>query len=164
MKIQLQAIHILKQLQQLIIALEAKELTQPLDAFSGSTIGQHTRHILEFYLCLFQQLPTSHICYDKRPRDIKLEEEKSTIISMIDHINLQLSELENDVPLTLSTMLGEVSHNTPTTLSREILNVLEHAVHHMAMLKIGVNLNFQHIQIPNNFGVAESTIRYLATQ
>ena len=48
----------------------------PLETLSGSTIGQHTRHIIEFYNCLIEQYShdgISEINYAKRRRDFLIE-------------------------------------------------------------------------------------------
>lgn len=160
MKISSSAIAILYQLKKLVLQLEEDDIRLPLPIFSGSSVGQHTRHILEFYLCLFDQVVSQEISYDKRKRDQKLEKNKDYILTKIDTIVENLALPYSDSPLTLYTELNDNQHITPTSVSREILYTIEHAVHHMAILKIGVLLNFPHIPIDKNFGVAESTIRY----
>ena len=47
-----------------------------------------------------------------------------------------------------------------TTILRELVYNIEHAVHHMAMIKIGVREAAPYLVLPSNFGVAVSTIRH----
>jgi hypothetical protein len=162
MKINSSAITILNQLRTLLSQLEESDIQLPLDVFSGSSVGQHTRHILEFYICLLNQAGETEVSYDKRARDGQLEENKTYILKKIDVVISELAPLTKDFSLTLTTELGGETHLTPSSFSREILYAIEHAVHHMAIIKIGVLLNFPHIDFDKNFGVAESTIRYLA--
>ncbi len=162
MKINRSAISILLQLKGLINQLDEQGIQLPLEAFSGSSVGQHTRHILEFYICLFAQISSKEICYDNRARDGELEQNKMYILAKIDAIITELTPLTHDFPLTLTTQLGGECHKTPSSFSREILYAIEHTVHHMAIIKIGITLNFPQVIFDKNFGVAESTTRYLA--
>ncbi|NBP71028.1 MAG: hypothetical protein EBU52_20110, partial [Cytophagia bacterium] len=43
---------------------------------------------------------------------------------------------------------------------RELVYNIEHAVHHMAIMKIGIKEVAPYIQLPFDFGVAASTIRH----
>jgi len=47
-----------------------------------------------------------------------------------------------------------------TTAMRELVYNIEHAVHHMAIIKIGVREIANYIELPLDFGIAASTIRY----
>jgi hypothetical protein len=40
---------------------------------------------------------------------------------------------------------------------------IEHAVHHMAIMKIGIREVADYINLPDNFGIAVSTLRYRET-
>ena len=47
-----------------------------------------------------------------------------------------------------------------TNYYRELIYNIEHAVHHMAIMKIGIHEVAPYISLPADFGVAASTIRY----
>jgi hypothetical protein len=47
-----------------------------------------------------------------------------------------------------------------TTATRELVYNIEHAVHHMAIMKIGVREIASYICLAPDFGIAASTIRY----
>ncbi|TAG65626.1 MAG: DinB family protein, partial [Runella slithyformis] len=47
-----------------------------------------------------------------------------------------------------------------TTLSRELVYIAEHAIHHLAILKIALRAHFPDIALPVHFGVAYSTVQY----
>ena len=45
----------------------------PLNVLSDSSIGQHVRHVLEFYLCLLHAQDSGIFNYDARQRDLELQ-------------------------------------------------------------------------------------------
>jgi hypothetical protein len=47
-----------------------------------------------------------------------------------------------------------------TTALRELVYNIEHAVHHMAIMKIGVREIASYIGLSSDFGIAASTIRH----
>jgi hypothetical protein len=54
----------------------------------------------------------------------------------------------------------EVFVTIDTNATRELVYNIEHAVHHMAIIKIGVREIATYIDLPTDFGIAASTIRY----
>ncbi len=56
----------LMQLQKLMNSINDSDYTETIDILSGATIGQHIRHILEFYLLLISGTFSGTISYDKR--------------------------------------------------------------------------------------------------
>lgn len=160
MKSGLLSISILSQLKDVINQLEGPAYSETLDLFSGASIGQHTRHILEFYICLLQQKKQGDICYDKRQRNLALETDQDVTCATIDLIVDKLNIATEDAPVTLTCEMDGETIVTPSSISRELIYALEHAVHHMAIIKIGLILNCPDLKIPANFGVADSTVQY----
>jgi hypothetical protein len=101
------------------------------------------------------------ISYDKRKRDVALEEDPESAIFTLHEIVAKLTLFGKKGAIGL-----EIKGDTDfpelidTTVERELLYVLEHAIHHMAILKIGFLFLSNEIHIPKHFGVAPSTIRY----
>jgi hypothetical protein len=50
--------------------------------------------------------------------------------------------------------------STATNFYREIMYNIEHAVHHQALIRIGIHALQPEISLPRAFGVADSTIQY----
>jgi hypothetical protein len=46
-----------------------------------------------------------------------------------------------------------------TNYYREVIYNLEHTIHHMALIRVGIN-ELGNIDLPKDFGVAPSTIKY----
>ena len=50
-----------------------------------------------------------------------------------------------------------------TNFLRELVYNIEHVVHHMAIIKIGIREAAPKVKLPHDFGIAASTIRYQET-
>ncbi len=153
----------LKEIKDLLSQLPEKLYTDPKDILSEVTIGQHFRHILEFYICLEKGLNTRTVCYDARERNILIETDINFAIENIKSIIGFLKELGDDFKLVLkanySDGIGEQT-NIQSSLFRELAYALDHTVHHMAIVKIALSQEKNISFVDSNFGVAPSTIRY----
>lgn len=154
---------ILGQLAALTDVIREADFRKPSIALSGSTVGQHLRHTLEFFLCLESGLESGCINYDKRGHDRIIETDLSVASETIKRITVFIQHLDLDLPLKL-----EVNYNVDrednvvleTTSARELVYNIEHAVHHMALIKIGVREVAPYVHLDNYFGIAASTIRH----
>jgi len=63
--------------------LDDERYKHRLEVFSGSSVGMHTRHIIEFYQCLIDHGTSRIINYDKRDRNRAIEEDTSHTIGVI---------------------------------------------------------------------------------
>ncbi len=142
---------------QLILEIPINKYKEPCPGLSGSSIGEHTRHWIEFYLCLLSSLENGIVNYDKRERDLKIEISPSFAAQKIDFIIDKLSENLIDKDLILKDNIT-TGLSLKTTLFRELYYCLEHSVHHQAFVKIGLReLGLLHLSSPN-YGVADSTL------
>lgn len=160
MKLRDTSIAILSDLRSILIQLSDEEFKLPLAIFSEASVGQHTRHILEFFQCLIQSYSTDIICYDDRTRSLDLESNVTFAIEKLDQICQDLDEIRSDKTLNLAGQLSETRFSVQSSMMREMIYVVEHTVHHLAVIKIGLVVNFPEINIPDNFGVADSTQRF----
>ena len=153
----------LHQLKELIGQLTDEQLQSPLQVLDGSTIGKHIRHILEFYLCLCNSFEYRELNYDHRQRDKKIEVSVATCINTINAIAKSLQRYRNDFPIKLtadhSTDDVKKEISLGTTYYRELLYNIEHIVHHLAIIKIGIKTLGPAIYLDDSVGVAMSTIR-----
>jgi uncharacterized damage-inducible protein DinB len=134
--------------------------TQPI--LSGSSVGQHVRHILEFYQCLAAGFEAGEVNYDLRARNHILEQYPEIAVEMLDDFLLFIQGSETKKTLTLNFTFSseENIEAIATNLERELLYNLEHAIHHMAIIKIGILQLQPDFVFPENFGVASSTVRH----
>jgi hypothetical protein len=160
MKLKKPIINLLEQLEFVIDNLTNEQYIQPVKLLSHSTIGQHTRHILEFFIELQKGYINGIVDYDKRIRNHSIESDKNAAISALHQIAGEL--VKPDKTFILHVEYGaEADHQSEvvTNYLRELVYNMEHTVHHMAVIRIGVNA-VSEIAIPEEFGVAASTIKY----
>lgn len=154
---------ILKQLSDLVGQLNDADFTKPSKALSHSTLGQHLRHTIEFFICLEEGYQRGIVNYDKRSHDKLIETDRFIALDNLSRIHDFISLQQIDLPLQLEVGYhanDECCITIATNYWRELTYNIEHAVHHMAIMKIGVNEVAPHIVLPSDFGVAVSTIRY----
>ena len=156
-------INILSQLTDLLNDISEQDFVKPSVALSQSTIGQHLRHTLEFFICFEKGFSDGIINYDKRAHDKLIESDKFIALSTIGRIIEFVNTLQADKQLKLEVgydLDKEEFITINTTATRELVYNIEHAVHHMAIMKIGVREIAPSIKLPKEFGIAASTVRY----
>lgn len=140
-------------------SIRACDYAQPIEALSGSSVGQHTRHIIEFYQCLIRQLPSGVVNYDLRQRDLSIETHPDHALARLDLVVAALEQMDMTLPVVVEADLdGTVS--VQSNAARELLYNLEHTIHHLAIIKIGLREVMPQLRLPDNFGVASSTVRF----
>ncbi len=144
--------------------LEQEKYQRPLEIFSGSSIGQHTRHIIEFFQCLLAQIDSGTLNYDLRQRNRKLEQSPEYAMAEIVLILDRLRYLNQLPMIQLVSSYGAADEQEPlvvdTSLERELLYNIEHAIHHLAMIKIGLKIVAPDMKLLNSFGVANATLAF----
>jgi hypothetical protein len=154
---------ILSQLENTVEQIQPEDFCKPSNTLSQSTIGQHLRHTLEFFLCLERGLAIGLINYDKRDHDKLIETDKFIALATINRIRDFIFAQTEDKELKLEVGYERHSADTVTISTnyfRELTYNIEHAVHHMAIMKIGVKEIAPAVKLPDHFGVAVSTVRY----
>jgi len=160
MKIQKAIQIVFAQLSESIRELTSEEYTYPINTLFNATIGQHVRHIIELFLELEKGYETGRVNYDKRKRDYAIETNKDAAIELLHGIFLGLKKFDKHLLLEA----GCDEHSTDTVLIstnyfRELMYNLEHTVHHMALIRVGIN-EVSSVIVPEYFGVASSTVKY----
>lgn len=154
--------NILRQLTEVLDLLSNDAYKKPLQNLSGSSIGQHTRHIIEFYQCLLQADGKNILDYDNRKRNKLVEENLQYALHCIEEIIQALYTLPIQKILSLRVCYEQTEESflISTSVERELIYNLEHSVHHMAIIKIGLRELDSEMILPAEFGVAMSTIKH----
>ncbi len=140
--------------------LSQAEYVQPCQTLSNNTIGQHIRHIIELFQCLENGYDGGVVNYEKRKRDVMIETNKELAKDLLQQIYTNLNK--PDKALILEATYSDSSSDAiriSTNFYREIAYNLEHTIHHMALIRVGVN-EVSAIKLPEDFGVASSTVKY----
>ncbi len=155
-------IEVVKQLNDLLKQLQPNQFNQKLGVLNGSSIGQHTRHVVEFYQCLLNGVRNGVVDYDARERDFMLENDLYFTINSLQNIEDAIQNFNNpNEPLLLAVSYCVDSQDfIETNFMREMVYLIEHSIHHYALIRIGLQENFPDLLIPKDFGVAYSTVRH----
>jgi hypothetical protein len=152
--------HVFLQLSETLQLLSDAQYIHPSKTLSNATIGQHTRHIIEMFICLEDGYSTGIVNYEKRKRDIVIETNKTFAVSLLKTICYELNKPNKEMALeaTYNEDSNEIIRFV-TNYHREIAYNLEHTIHHMALIKVGIR-ELSDLTIPEGFGVATSTLKY----
>jgi len=154
---------VLNELDSFLSQIDDHRYAQELDILLGSSTGMHTRHLLEFYQCLIDQSTDGCVNYDHRKRNNRIENQSAYASETIRLIKDQIEKLDLDKPILLESGFNpdlneyeQISSN----LRRELVYNIEHAIHHMAIIRIGISQIAPEIKLSDNFGIAPSTVKY----
>lgn len=154
-------IDIIEQLSDLLEDLDNVVYKESLSPLHYHSVGQHVRHITEFYLCLLKGYETGEVNYDARQRDLRIEVDKDFTLEVLRNVINHLNLYQQDKQLILQTAFGlEEAMEISSSFFRELTYLIEHTIHHLAIIKIGLNEVYPEIQIAPDFGVAYSTIKH----
>lgn len=124
--------------QQLACISESTYTDTTLDPCFGSSIGSHVRHILDHIRNLSQP---STIDYEARRRGDAIETSRDQALQRIAELQFAIRALakhassDATIQITAIPSPGLAPLTLPSTLERECLYVIDHTVHHLAMIR-----------------------------
>ena len=134
-------------------------------AFNAS-IGGHYRHCLDHFRSLLDSAMDGDLNYDHRERDTLIEKDRYAALNATRELiegyeRLDPAFLMRPLAVTCKTSYAtDGSQVSPSTVGREIMYSVAHAVHHYAL--IGVMGGILGLLMPPGFGVAPSTLKHQA--
>lgn len=151
----------LSQLRSVIDQLTKDEYTSKLPILNHSSVGQHVRHVLEFYICLSEGIKSGMVNYDSRTRNQAIENEPNYAMIILEELTSYFC-LKNIEEASIVNMIefNSLSITSQSSVSRELVYLIEHSIHHYAIIAIALRNEFGHVKIPADFGVAYSTSRH----
>lgn len=152
--------HVFVQLTSSLEQLEDDQYTRPCKNLFNASIGQHVRHTIELFQCLETGYRTGVVNYEERRRDERIEQDRALAIGLLKDIRDSVHR--ENISLLLETSYDEHSDQLiriESNYYREIAYNLEHTIHHMALIRVGIN-EVSDITLPGEYGVASSTIKH----
>jgi len=160
-------VRLLEQGVQLLATLGDELYVHTDERISGSCVGSHMRHCIDFYHCFLGGVYTGQVDYDNRGRDLRIEEDRTHATAELERIKSAL-ETFGDGPEGMQLEVqsdagtGDKGHWAASSVERELQVLASHTVHHYAL--IAVILRSLGTDPGREFGVAPSTLRYWEEQ
>ena len=157
------AVLLIDQIIDTIQLIPGDSYSKPLDIFNQSTFGKHFRHIYDFFFCLSNQCQYKEVDYAARNRESKIESDREYVIKSFASIKDLIGKLNEDEEISVYADFELSDGDRPkvkTTIGRELMYAYDHAVHHLAIIKIGLKSLDPSIPIDETLGVAASTTQH----
>ena len=158
------AVEILSQGEDLLVALSAENYTRRVPVVFNACIGGHYRHCLDHFTSLLLALDADEVDYDHRKRDPRIESDPAFARALTAQMRRTLEQLPPEMLGAVVRARCEVSYShgdspvTRSTLARELTYCIAHAIHHYALIAVMARL--MEVKLPENFGVAPSTVAH----
>jgi len=165
-QILLSAIEALQQGECLLAEVSEETYNQKVPAAFNASIGGHYRHCLDHFRAVLESAGSQKLNYDHRERGTIVETDPSAALEATRELmegfqGMNPVLLGRALVVTCKTSYQSVESQTATsTLSRELMYSVAHAVHHYAL--IGVMASLLGLPLPPGFGVAPSTLKHQA--
>ncbi len=159
-------IEVLNQGENLLGEIADEHYVRRLPAAFNASIGGHYRHCLDHFRSLLDSATAGDLNYDHRERRALIENDRFAALNATralreDYQLLPAGCLDRQLDVTCKTSYtANGSQASASTVGREIMYVVAHAVHHYAL--IGIMGGLMGLKMPPGFGVAPSTVQHQA--
>jgi hypothetical protein len=159
-------LEILDQGEQFLTEISDEAYTRKIPAVFNASIGGHYRHCLDHFRSLLEAAPTGCLNYDQRERGTMVEHDRFAAINATRDLRASWRALPaGDLGYVLrvsckTSYAASGSQTAASSVGREIMYVVAHAVHHYALISIMAAL--MDVKLSPGFGVAPSTLKHQA--
>jgi hypothetical protein len=159
-------IEVLNQGETLLGEIDSESYVRKLPAAFNASIGGHYRHCLDHFRSLLDAAVAGDLNYDHRERGTLVESDRFAALNGTRALReayqrLSAGCLDRELDVTCKTSYAaNGSQVSLSTVGREIMYVVAHAVHHYAL--IGIMGGLMGLKMPAGFGVAPSTMKHQA--
>jgi hypothetical protein len=156
-------LEIIDQMKDLAEKLSQDDFTRSLPVLLEHSIGKHYRHIIEFYEEMIAGAVEGEINYDNRKHDPALEQSREKCLERLEGIRHAIA-LEPSMTLKLVgsyTREADIRFTLLTNYERELVYNIEHAIHHMAIIRLALQHEFPDLPVSKEFGYAYSTLKHM---
>ena len=154
----------LRQGELLLAEISDEHFTRKLPVAFNASIGGHYRHCLDHFRSLLDAAQSGDLNYDHRERGTLVENDRFAALNATRELRTGYEKLDPAylarlLPVTCKTSYSSSgSQVSPSSVGREIMYSVAHAVHHYAL--IGVMGGIMGLQLPAGFGIAPSTLKH----
>jgi hypothetical protein len=149
----------LNALSNLLTSLNSHQYSYQISHLGNASIGGHTRHIIELLQCAINGYSTGTVDYINRKRDMALETNRLYAQKIINQLKESVRNPDKMLNMLVEDMKNSVESTVTTTYFREIVYNTEHAIHHLALIKVAL-IELKLKLVDENFGMAYSTIKH----
>ena len=159
------AVESLRQGELLLSRMDDAVYTRKVSAAFNASIGGHYRHCLDHFRALLDAAAAGDLNYDHRERGTLVENDRFAAINATRELCERFGQLNPALlarPLSVTCKTSYATRGSqvsPSTVGREIMYAVAHAVHHYAL--IGTMARIMNVPLPDGFGVAPSTVEHL---
>jgi hypothetical protein len=154
----------LEQGEALLTQLSDEHYTRKVAVAFNASIGGHYRHCLDHFRSLLDAAIQGDLNYDHRERGTLIESDRFAALNATRELREGYERLDPTLLMRRLNVTCKTSYATngsqisPSTVGREIMYSVAHAVHHYAL--IGVMCGVMGLKMPAGFGVAPSTLTH----
>lgn len=153
----------LQSLKNLLLQLNDQQYNRQIEFLGNATIGGHTRHIIELLKCAMDGYRTGTVDYLNRVRNLAIETDKKIALHELSCMAELVVQPNRQLNLVVESCEESTGNDVATTYFREIVYNTEHAIHHLALIRVALR-EMQLDIVADSFGMAYSTLKYLAGQ
>ncbi len=156
----------LRQGETLLTEISDESYTRQVPVAFNATIGGHYRHCLDHFRTLLESATTGDLNYDHRERGTIVENDRFAALNATRELRESYEQLDPVFLMRPLAVTCKTSYTTdgsqasPSTVGREIMYSVVHAVHHYTL--ISVMGGIMGLQVPKGFGIAPSTLKHRA--
>ena len=150
----------------LLSELDDESYVRKLPMAFNASIGGHYRHCLDHFRSLLETAEERDLNYDHRERGTLVETDRFAALNATRALRegyeqMPAAWLERNLEVTCKTSyVASGSQTSGSTVGREVMYVVAHAVHHFAL--IGIMGGLMGLKMPAGFGLAPSTVKHQA--
>lgn len=156
---------VLAQAEELLGHVSPATYSRKLPAAFNASIGGHFRHCLDHFASLLGGVDASFVDYDHRKRDPRIENDPAFAREISRTLRAGVAALSPDrlrEPVVARCEVSYAHGDSPvagSTLGRELVYAIAHAIHHYALIAVMARL--MDASLPAHFGIAPSTVVHL---
>ncbi|MBT31300.1 MAG: hypothetical protein CMO01_16725 [Thalassobius sp.] len=155
MQVKEESLYILEQITDLLNLLDNAQYVEITESLTGTYIGRHIQHVIEFYDVFVNCYYTGMVDYYSKKHDKSVGKDREKALKKLQLIKEGIAEINTDFAISMCVthpVFGFKRDFVPSSVKRELKFNLDHAVNHLLIIKRAIKASFPGINLPDNFG------------